>query len=71
MFKKLRAIWLLYKCRSFHLVTIEEPDVLQVQACQLSTMSEGEFGAVMKAQLDEAMNSPEVKDKLEQLTTNR
>lgn len=61
---------MLYRCRSFHLVTIEEPDVLQVQACQLSTMSEGEYRAVMMAHIDDILDSPEFKEKLEKLTTN-
>lgn len=70
MFKKLRAIYMLYRCRSFHLVTIEEPDVLQVQACQLSTMSEAEYRAVMMAHVDDILSSPEFKQKLQKLTNH-
>lgn len=59
----------MYKCRSFHLVTIEEPYPMGLQACQLSTMSEGEYRAVMMAHIKDILESPVFKEKLEKLTT--
>lgn len=61
---------MLYRCRSFHLVTIDEHLFDKVAACQLSTMSDGEFKMFIMSQIDDILNSAQFKEKLETLITN-
>lgn len=45
--KKLRAFWNLYKCRSFHLVTVEDKTT-NTETVINTNMSQNEFDKVME-----------------------